>query len=80
MNSKKRYQEMLTELMRLKHSNPDLFMDKLYDAIIGDGIAMINDNTPTEEKVMAINAMISWFQEKEEYEKCATLKELANQL
>ena len=68
------------ELIHLREKDYDGFMNKLYDALSGEFKDMINDPAPVTEKERAIWTMIDHFAEKEEYEKCAELQKLANDI
>ena len=68
--------QMLAELVSLRHTDFDAFMNLLYDALQNELSGAIFDQTPTEEKQDALNSMIQYFQDKEEYEKCAVLRDM----
>jgi len=65
--------QMLAELVSLRHTDFDAFMNLLYDALQRELSGAIFDQTPLTEKQEALNSMIQYFQDKEEYEKCAVL-------
>jgi hypothetical protein len=75
-----KYQSTLVDLVKLRYADYDAFMDRLYEALRGDYKDAINDATPVGNKKQALATMIDHFQEKEEYEKCAELQKLINQL
>jgi len=77
---KKKYHDLLIELMDLKDENYDKFMEKLYEAIFGEFKGVISDKEPVTEKKKALNTMMLHFQSKEAYEKCAQIKQLAESL
>lgn len=79
-SDKQSYQNMLAELMKLRDKDYELFMDKLYLALMGEARDALKDATPAGEKRSAIWIMIKHFEEKEEFEKCADLKKLADSL
>jgi hypothetical protein len=78
--TKKTYHDLLLELINLRETDYDKFMDKMYEALAGEHREVINDGTPATEKKTALWTMIQYFQTKEEYEKCAELKKLAESL
>ena len=81
MDTKKpTYHDLLIELINLKRQDYGKFMEKLYEAITGEYVDVLKDSEPIGEKQKAMAAMIQYFQEKEEYEKCAKLKQLADTL
>jgi hypothetical protein len=74
------YREILLELLELRENDYDGFMHKLYDALSGDFRDMVHDDSPLDEKLKALSTMIEYFAEREEYEKCAELKKMSDQL
>jgi hypothetical protein len=68
--------QMLAELVSLRHTDFDAFMNLLYDALQRELSGAIFDETPLTEKQEALNSMIHYFQDKEEYEKCAVLRDM----
>ena len=68
--------QMLAELVSLRHTDFDAFMNLLYDALQNELSDAIFDQTPTFEKQEALNSMIQYFQDREEYEKCAVLRDM----
>jgi hypothetical protein len=68
--------QMLAELVSLRHTDFDAFMNLLYDALQNELSGAIFDQTPTFEKQEALNSMIQYFQDREEYEKCAVLRDM----
>lgn len=74
------YHKMLIDLIKLRETDYPAFMNKLYEALSGEFKGAIHDSKPKEEKVQAILTMIEHFSEREEYEKCAELKKLVEQL
>ena len=74
------YQQMLFELLELRENDYDGFMQKLFEALSGDFKDMVNDHSPLDEKSQALKTMIGHFEAREEYEKCATLKIMLDEL
>jgi hypothetical protein len=68
--------QMLAELVSLRHTDFDAFMNLLYEALQKELSGAIFDETPVLEKQEALNSMIQYFQDREEYEKCAVLRDL----
>jgi hypothetical protein len=79
-STKKTYHDLLLELINLKKQDYDKFMDKLYEALSGEFNEVVHDTTQASEKKRALMTMIQYFQEKEEYEKCADLKRMAESI
>jgi len=76
----KAYKDLLLELMHLKQTDYDSFMQKLYEAVSGEFKDALHNNDPVTEKAKALNTMIQYFKGREEYEKCAELKKMADSL
>lgn len=76
----KAYQDLLLELIELKTQDYDKFMDKLYEAVSGEFKDALHNDDPVSAKSKVLNTMIQYFQAKEEYEKCAELKKMADSL
>lgn len=74
------YQQMLFELLELREHDYDSFMQKLFEALSGEFRSMVNDDSPLDEKSQALKTMIEHFAVREEYEKCATLKKMLDEL
>jgi hypothetical protein len=79
-NKKPTYQQMLFELLELRENDYDGFMQKLFEALSGDFRDMVNDHSPLDEKSQALKTMIGHFEAREEYEKCAALKTMLDEL
>ena len=75
-----RYSQILLDLVHLRSTDYDAFMDKLYEALTGEFRTAIYDGSPVTEKTKAIWTMIDHFKATEQYEKCASLKRLADEL
>lgn len=80
MSDLNKYSKILLDLVYLRQTDYDAFMNRLYEALTGEFRDVINDQTPVEEKSQAIWTMIKHFEKNEEFEKCADLKKLADQL
>lgn len=61
-------------------SNRDVMMNMIYKAIIEQKMGALNANIPREQKLEGLNNVIKWFEDKEEYEKCAVLKNICNKI
>ena len=75
-----KYSKVLLELVYLRENDYDGFMNRLYEALTGEFRDVLNDTTPKDEKTKAIWTMIKHFEKNEEFEKCADLKKMADQL
>lgn len=74
------YSKILLDLIHLRQTDYDAFMNRLYEALTGEFKDVINDSSPVDEKSQAIWTMIKHFEKQEEFEKCAELKKLADVL
>lgn len=74
------YHEILVELLALRETDYDGFMQKLYEALNGEFRDMVNDDSPIGEKKKALWTMLEHFEDREEYEKCANLKRMLDEL
>lgn len=72
------YSHILLDLIHLRATDYDAFMDKLYEALTGEFKDAIYDASPVEEKHQAIWSMIKHFEKQEEFEKCADLKRMVD--
>jgi len=75
----KKHHEILMELLNLRETNYDLFIDKLYDAITDDfSIYFKEELIKDKEHQDTLKIMIDHYEKKEEYEKCDVLLHLLN--
>lgn len=79
-NDSSKYSKIMLELVHLRQTDYDAFMDKLYEALTGEFRGAVHDAAPPEEKNQAIWTMIDHFKKTEQYEKCANLKTLAAEM
>lgn len=80
MQNEPRYRATLVDLVKLRNTDYPAFMNRLYEALHGDFKDAINDLTPVTGKKQALATMIDYFQDQEEYEKCAELKKIMDSL
>lgn len=75
----KKYHLILTEILKLKDKDYDMFMNKLYEATTGELLDMTIDMlNESEQHRDTLRHMIKHFEKKEEYEKCDALLHLLN--
>jgi predicted sugar kinase len=56
-------------------------MELTYRALMGRKMGALEDNdVSVENKIEALNSMIKWFSDREEYEKCNDLKKIIETL
>jgi hypothetical protein len=75
-----KYEDILLELITLRETDYDAFMFRLYDALAGEYRSIALDKSSVSEKREAISSMIKYFETKEQYEKCADLKKLVEEI
>ena len=75
-----KYEDILLELIILRETDYDAFMFRLYDALAGEYRSIAHDKSSVSEKLEAIWSMIKYFETKEQYEKCADLKKLVEEI
>ena len=80
MSDLNNYTKILLDLIHLRQTDYSAFMNRLYEALTGEFKDVIHDKSPVEDKTQAIWTMIKHFEENEEFEKCADLKKLADEL
>lgn len=70
----KKHHEILMELLNLRETNYDLFIDKLYDAITDDFSKYFKEELIKDKDHQdTLKIMIDHYEKKEEYEKCDVL-------
>lgn len=80
MDELNNYTKIILDLIHLRETDYDAFMNRLYEALTGDFRDAIHDPAPVEEKSQAIWSMIKHFEKNEEFEKCADLKKLIEEI
>ena len=68
--------ESIAFIEKLKSSSKEIMMDLIYKAINENEMGALNNNTPKEEKIAALETVIKYFVEQEEYERCHELKKI----
>jgi hypothetical protein len=78
--SPQEYSQAILDLVKLRQTDYDAFMEKLYELLTGDLKTAIYDSAPVQEKTDAISTMMDYFSQRDEFEKCAELKKLKEDL
>lgn len=55
-------------------------MDLMYVAITEEKMGALQHDAPVTEKINGVQTILNFFKENEEYEKCAELKKIINEL
>lgn len=61
-------------------SSKDTMMNIVYKALIEGETQAINSKTPTDEKLNALNNVLTYFEKTEEYEKCFNIKNIIDKI
>lgn len=72
--------ESIAFIEQLKTSSKEIMMDLIYKAIVKNEMGALDNNTPAEEKVEALQTVIRFFSEREEYERCHELKKIVDRI
>tara|TARA_B100000768_G_scaffold50990_1_gene49685 strand:+ start:1306 stop:1611 length:306 start_codon:yes stop_codon:yes gene_type:complete len=72
--------ESIAFIEQLKSSSKEIMMELIYKAIVENEMGALNNNTPKEEKIAALETVIRFFIEKEEYERCHELKKIQSNI
>lgn len=67
-------------IIGLGEMSMDQFMDAFYTLIISAPEEIISYDETIEHKISKLNHVIKFFEEREEFEKCAKIKEIQNLL
>ena len=73
-------EEFARNLRELGERDPDAFVDFCVSYLTEQIDAAVNDNTPSEKKLKAIEKLKSFLIEKEQYEKCVPLRNLEDRI
>jgi len=73
-------EEFLMALLKLRENDPDAFMQLILESLKRHPELAISDEHSVERKIQALEKMIRHFEEKEEYEECAFIKKLSDQI
>ena len=72
--------ESIAFIEQLKSSSKEIMMELIYKAIIENEMGALNNSTPVEEKIAALETVIKYFVEKEEYERYHELKKIISNI
>ena len=53
---------------------------EIYKAIVENKMGALEANVPREQKIEGLNNLLSWFESREEYEKCGQLKNIIEKI
>lgn len=64
----------------LRESSKETMMNMIYNAVINEEDRAISSETPKEQKLEALNNIIDFFVQLEEYEKCSNIKKIIDRI
>lgn len=74
-----KYHQILLELLHLRETDYDLFVDKLYDAITNEFSKYFKEElVKDKDHRETLKIMIDHYEKREEYERCDVLLHLLN--
>lgn len=72
----KKRQDLLAELVVLRTTDYDAFMDRMFEALNTVFTDAVEDPRSKQEKIRSLDAMIKYFADGDEFEKCQRLTEI----
>jgi hypothetical protein len=69
-----RSEDLIQKLEDLKNQNLDAFFELVFQSIVNWPEEAVDDKSPVDNKIKALERIIKHFQDLEEYEKCQELK------
>lgn len=73
-------QEFIAKLEELKEKDIDAFMDLVLLSLKTHPDAAVEDDVPIDYKVTAMKTVLKHFEEREDYEDCAFLRDLQKRI
>tara|TARA_R110002096_G_scaffold369913_1_gene563376 strand:- start:958 stop:1233 length:276 start_codon:yes stop_codon:yes gene_type:complete len=70
----------ITYIYGMRHKSRGMMMDVVYKAIIENASLVLNSNTHKHNKISAIRHILEFFENIEQYEKCAELKKIIDKI
>lgn len=80
MNSPFNDKKLIYELLKLRDENIDQFYDTVYSAMAAHPDLAVNDNSDPIKKLEALRRMRKHYESKEEFEKCAFIRNLVKKI
>ena len=71
---------LLNKLEKLKDLDIEAFFELIFKSISKYPDEAVSDPSPKENKIKAMKNIISFFEKKEDFEKCAVLKDILNKI
>jgi hypothetical protein len=64
----------------MRDNSRELMMDVVYSSIVNNEHGVVNSLTSTSKKIEAISHVLDFFENGEDYEKCAELKKIMDKI
>ena len=64
----------------MRHASRTMMMDCVYSAILENSTLVLKSETSKKRKIDAINHILKFFEDIEQYEKCAELKKIIDKI
>lgn len=75
-----RSDDLINRIELLKKTDLEAYYQLVYESITNFPEDAVKDDSPKSNKVSALNKLIDYFEQREEYEKCAKLKVILDQI
>jgi hypothetical protein len=72
--------ELLQAMLQLREKDPDGFMNLVLNSLKKYPELAVEDRAPAENKLRALKAMLEHFENIEDYEDCAFIRDLTKQI
>ena len=72
--------DFMNFMLSMKQLSEDRMMEMSYDLLVKNSESALLHDAPVESKLRAIDKVITYFEQSEEYEKCAKLQELKQRI
>jgi len=72
--------EFDSNIEKLRQDSKCTMMNMIYNAVVNGEDRAISSDAPAEEKLKALNNIIEYFVNTEEYEKCSNIKKIIDRI
>ena len=76
----KQDEDFFKEILRIKNEEPEKFMDMVLDILKDDLEYALKDDSPKENKIIALKNMQKHYENAERYEDCAFISKILKDL
>lgn len=67
-------------MKKMYQSSKEAMMEMIYNSVVNNEMGALEHDAPMENKIEGLHTVISFFKEREEYEKCGELQKIINKL